>query len=119
MDGSSRVLAVIVLACGLAAGCTHPKPSPENVVATPQGTLTKAGHQALATRYEQAAQYAESKVEEQQKLRDHWQEHRDLYGKQSGDMQEHYDALIHHYRQIAQANRKLAQMHRELVASPP
>jgi coenzyme F420-reducing hydrogenase alpha subunit len=119
MDKPSKTAASLVLAFGLLAGCSQPKPRPVDMGAAVQGPLTKADHEALATRYEQAAQYAEAKVEEQKKLRDQWQEHRYLDPKQAENMQEHYDALIYHYQQIAKSNLKLAEMHREMAASAP
>lgn len=108
-------LLILLLTLGFLAGCAQTNPHPMDMTAAVQGAKTPADHMALADHYEQAAQEAEAKVKEHQKLLEEYQFHSYVYGKQSATLKEHCDGLIYHYQQIAKANHQMAEMHRKMA----
>lgn len=119
---SSKLTASVLVAVGLLAGCARSGSggmSPANMNTAAREAVMSNDHSALADAYEQAAQAAADKATEEQRMRDHYQEHRYLYGKQSLSLQAQYDALIDHYKQLAKADRDMARLHRQIAESKP
>lgn len=119
MKNPRKAVVGLFIALGLLAGCKQPSLRTTNMDTAMREPVSSANHAALADAYEQAAQAADDKAAEEQRLRDHYQEHRYLYGKQSLTLQEQYDALINHYRQLAQTDRQMAKLHRQIAETKP
>ena len=117
MKTPSTILAGAVIALGLFGGCARNAAVSTDMFNAIKSTGTKAEHLALADRYEQAAKDADAKAADEKKMQGQWEEHRDLDPKHAEDTQEHYDALIFHYQEIARTNRSLAALQRKIAAS--
>ncbi|MGZ8219768.1 hypothetical protein [Methylomagnum sp.] len=115
MNTPRNTAASAFIALGLLAGCTQPGFRTTNMNTAMNESITSSDHKGLADAYEQAAKAADNKAAEERRLRDHYQEHRYLYGKQSPILQEQYDGLIYHYQQLAKMDRQMAKLHREIA----
>ncbi|MCL7423182.1 MAG: hypothetical protein M8364_20040 [Methylobacter sp.] len=114
MNNIIRVFLPIILLLGLLAACTQPRLHPMDMSAAVQDAKTSADHEALAVHYEQAAQDAETKIEEHKKLLERYKAKSYLYGRQASTLQAHCEALIRSYRQVVEANQEMANTHRQL-----
>lgn len=81
-----------------------------------QRAKTRADHEALATRYEDAAKQMQAKVDEHKKALVYYQSVRGLLSRQAQDLIDHCQGLIRAYEQATAANLSMATSHREIAA---
>lgn len=109
---------IAIIAMGLLASCA-PMTSHEAIQNTNMRTATKnaktrSDHNALAKHYEDAAREMETKISEQKKLLEQY-ENEQLYGWQSHNLKSQTTALIRKYEQTARSNMKQAASHHQMA----
>jgi|GEM_PF-5631309 len=90
-------------------------PHPMDMGQPVQSAETKADHEALAQRYEEAAKAMQRKVEEHKKILSEYQRKPWLIGKQQATgFGVHCQRLIDVYEKAAEENLEMAKMHRRM-----
>ncbi len=75
-----------------------------------------ADHDRLARQYENTAKQLRTKVEEQQKLLQHYEEKSYLYGRQAQDNKSHTEALLNKYQHDVEETMQQAAFHHKMAA---
>ena len=109
-----KLSVILILAMGLLLACAQRNPHPMDMTSALASAKTKADHEALAAHYEQAAKAAQAEVVEHKKLLDEYKAKSYLYGKQTSMLEDHCQALVNSYQQVADANLQMAKLHRAM-----
>lgn len=115
----SGTFVVILSTLGLLASCAQMSPleaQNDNIHRAGKSAKTYADHDKLAKQYQNAAKEKLTKVEEQKKLLQHYEEKSYLYGRQAQDKQSHTLALLHKYERTAEEDIKQAAFHRQMAS---
>lgn len=110
---------MILSTLGLLASCAQMSPleaQNDNIHRAGKSAKTYADHDKLAKQYQNAAKEKLTKVEEQKKLLQHYEEKSYLYGRQAQDKQSHTLALLHKYERTAEEDIKQAAFHRQMAS---
>lgn len=110
----TKLLITLLLALGLLTACSEMNPHPMDMSQAVQNAKTKADHEALAKRYEEAAKEMQLKVEEHKKLLSQYESKSYLYGRHAQSFKDHCQALINAYEKAAEAGLSMANMHRQM-----
>ncbi|MBL8498683.1 hypothetical protein ABF87_05800 [Nitrosomonas sp. JL21] len=76
---------------------------------------TKFDHIGLAEMYEKEANEMNTKVEEQRKLLQEYEEHSEYYGREGQDFHSHHEALLRKYMKAVERNKEMAASHRKMA----
>lgn len=109
-----KLLITLLLIFGLVAACAEMNPYPMDMDLAVQNATTKADHEALAERYEEAAEEMREKAQEHKKLLRQYEAKSYLYGRQAEDLKAHCQRLIDVYEKAAEENMSMAKMHRQM-----
>ena len=115
----SGTFVVILSTLGLLASCAQMSPleaQNDNIHRAGKSAKTYADHDKLAKQYQKTAKEKLTKVEEQKKLLQHYEEKSYLYGRQAQDKQSHTSALLHKYERTAEEDIKQAAFHRQMAS---
>ena len=115
----SGTFVVILSTLGLLASCAQMSPleaQNDNIHRAEKSAKTYADHAKLAKQYQNTAKEKLTKVEEQKKLLQHYEEKSYLYGRQAQDKQSHTSALLHKYERTAEEDIKQAAFHRQMAS---
>lgn len=107
--------AAVAMVVGLLSSCSI-NPHRMDMTQAVQGAKSRSDHEALAKRYEEAANEMRAKAEEHKRLLTQYQTKKDLYRKQAQDLINHCQGLIRVYDQAAADNLAMANSHREIAA---
>jgi hypothetical protein len=107
------------LSLGFMAACAQMSPNQvtQNAVIgkAVQNAQTPGDHYALTKYFEGAAREMQGKADEQNKLLEHYENKRYLYGREAQDLISHTAALVRKYNQTARENIKEASVHRQMA----
>lgn len=115
----SGTFVVILSTLGLLASCAQMSPleaQNDNIQRAGKSAKTYADHDKLAKQYQNTAKEMLTKVEEQKKLLQHYEEKSYLYGRQAQDKQSHTSALLHKYERTAEEDIKQAAFHQQMAS---
>ncbi len=110
---------MILSTLGLLASCAQMSPleaQNDNIQRAGKSAKTYADHDKLAKQYQNTAKEMLTKVEEQKKLLQHYEEKSYLYGRQAQDKQSHTSALLHKYERTAEEDIKQAAFHQQMAS---
>ncbi|SOD41660.1 hypothetical protein [Nitrosovibrio sp. Nv4] len=111
----SRAFFAILVMLGILSSCAHIDPHPMDMTSAIREAKTKEDHNALARHYEAAANAMQAKASEQKRCLAEYQKHGYYYGRQTIDVKEHAQALVHVYEEAAEANMSMAKSHRRMA----
>jgi hypothetical protein len=112
-----RILGAVLALSGVPLACAETAAG--NAGAVTQRAETRAEHEALAERYERAANDMETKAEEHRKALQGYEKHPYTFPReeQAREFETHNERLIDIYRRAAESNRRLAEAHRQMAAA--
>lgn len=108
-----------ILSFSLLAACAQISPHEAvqntNIRRAAQNARTPSDHDALSNYFENAAKEMQTKVDEQKKLLEYYEEKGYLYGRQAQDLKSHTAALLHKYEANVEENIREAAAHRQMA----
>jgi hypothetical protein len=119
MKSKTERLVAVLSAVSLLASCAETsaleRKNANNHVAS-ENAKRPADHDRLARQYENTAKQLRTKVEEQQKLLQHYEEKSYLYGRQAQDNKSHTEALLNKYQHDVEETMQQAAFHHKMAA---
>jgi endonuclease III len=108
-----KTVFVALLLLNFVTACSEVNPHPMDMTQLVQNAKTHEDHEALAKHYDDAAQEAQAKLVEHEKLLEKYQT--GSYGRQAQPLKNHCEFLVRTYKQAVESNKAMADVHRKMA----